>query len=57
MVTMTKAIKNDVDSGQHGDWEKMYRKICDAVKMSDEEEYEVNSNSNEDYDSVLYCEV
>jgi len=54
MVKMTKDIKEDVDSRAHRQWEKVYKKICNAVKElhdqeSDKEEVET------DY-SVLYCE-
>jgi hypothetical protein len=50
------AIKDDVKSGQHGEWEKMYKKICTTVKTSDEEENEGDGDNDEDY-SILYCEV
>jgi hypothetical protein len=28
MVKMMKAIKDDVESGAHGKWENLYKKIC-----------------------------
>jgi hypothetical protein len=31
---MTKVIKDDVESGAHGKWEKLYKKICDAINKS-----------------------
>jgi uncharacterized FlaG/YvyC family protein len=31
MVKMMKAIKGDVELGAHGKWEKLYKKICDAI--------------------------
>ncbi len=34
MVKMTKVIKDDVESGAHGKWEKLYKKICDAINKS-----------------------
>lgn len=55
MVKMTKAIKDDVESGVHGEWEKMYRKISAAVYTSDDPEEESES-AEVDY-SVLMCEV
>jgi hypothetical protein len=30
MVKMMKAIKDDVELGAHGRWEKLYKKICEA---------------------------
>ena len=56
MVKMMKDIKEDVESGIHGEWEKMYKKICATVKMLDEQEQESNSDAEVDF-SVLYCEV
>jgi hypothetical protein len=34
MVKMTKVIKDDVESGAHVKWEKLYKKICDAINKS-----------------------
>jgi hypothetical protein len=31
MVKMKKAIKDDVKLGAHGKWEKLYKKICEAM--------------------------
>ncbi len=56
MVMITKAIKDDIKSGQHREWNKMYKKICTAVKTSDEGENEGDGDNDEDY-CVLYCEV
>jgi hypothetical protein len=36
MVKMSKAIKDDVESGAHGKWEKLYKKICDTINKSDQ---------------------
>jgi hypothetical protein len=36
MLKMTKAIiKDDVELGAHGKWEKLYKKICEAMNKSD----------------------
>jgi hypothetical protein len=35
MVKMMKAIKDDVELGAHGKWEKVYKKICNAINKSD----------------------
>jgi len=56
VLKMTKEIKEDVDSGVHGEWEKMYRKINELVKTSDEQEEEVESGEVVDYGG-LYCEL
>ena len=58
MVMHTKEIKEDVESGKHGEWEKMYKRICAAVKKSDEDQ-DAGGDDGEDADySVLYhCEV
>lgn len=53
MVKMAQDIKADVESGAHGEWEKMYKKICNAVKDSEEQEVTV---TEADY-VVLYEEV
>jgi hypothetical protein len=37
---------------QHGEWEKMDKKICATVKTSDEEENEGDGHNDKDY-SVL----
>jgi hypothetical protein len=36
MVKMVKAIKDDVQLGAQGKWEKLYKKICDAINNSDQ---------------------
>ena len=43
VVKMTNDIKKDVDSGVHNKQEKMYRKINELVKKSDEQEQEVKA--------------
>jgi hypothetical protein len=43
IVKMTSDIKEDVDSGVHNKWEKMYRKINELVKKSNEQEQEVKA--------------
>jgi hypothetical protein len=35
---MTNDIKKDVDSGVHSNWEKMYRKITEVIKVTNEQE-------------------
>jgi uracil DNA glycosylase len=57
MVKMTKAIKDDVESGAHEKWEKLNKKICDAINRSDQID-QGSSSSDEKMDfSVLYAEV
>jgi hypothetical protein len=57
MVKMTKAIKDDVESGVHEKWEKLYKKICDAINKSDQiDKGSSSSDDKMDY-SVLYAEV
>jgi len=56
MVKLTKGIKENVESGAHREWEKVYKKICTVVKQSDEQEEESVGDAEVDY-SVLYCEV
>jgi len=53
MSKMIKDIKEDVESGAHWEWKKVYKKICAMVKMSDEQESDEDA---EDY-SVLCCEL
>ncbi len=36
-MKMTNDIKKDVDSGVHGKWEKMYRKITNVIKVTDKQ--------------------
>jgi hypothetical protein len=40
IVKMTNDIKKDVDSGVHCKWEKMYRKITEVMKATNEQEQE-----------------
>lgn len=57
MVTMMKEIKDDIESGLHRQWEKMYQKICKAVKQFDNSQVKDGPQNYEvDYD-ILYCEV
>jgi hypothetical protein len=45
------------ESGAHGKWEKLYKKICDAIKKTDQIDQGSSSrNDKMDY-SVLYAEV
>jgi uracil DNA glycosylase len=57
MVKMTKVIKDDVESGVHVKWEKLYKKICDAINKSDQ----IDQGSSSSYDemdySVMYSKV
>jgi uracil DNA glycosylase len=47
MVKMTKVIKDDVESGAHVKWEKLYKKICDAINKSDQNDQgSLSSNHN-----------
>jgi hypothetical protein len=57
MMIMMSQIKHSVESGNHEEWEKMYRKVCTAVRTHKEDECEGDGNDDEDYKSVLYCEV
>ena len=55
VVNMTTKIKDDVESGLHGEWEILYRQISKAVRVSDEGDDD-GSAEELDYD-VLYFEV
>jgi hypothetical protein len=57
MVKMTKAIKDDVESGAHGKWEKLYKKICEAMNKSDQIDQGSSSSDDEMDYSILYAEV
>jgi hypothetical protein len=58
MVMQTKEIKQDIESRKHRQWEKMYKRICDAVKQSDEDKDAGINESDDAADySVFYCEV
>jgi hypothetical protein len=57
MVKMTKVIKDDVESGAHGKWEKLYKKICNAINKSDQIDQGSSSSDDEMDYSVLYAEV
>jgi hypothetical protein len=38
MLKMMKAIKDDVQSGAHGTWKKVYKKICGLMNKSDQQD-------------------
>ncbi len=57
MVKMTKAIRDDVELGAHGKWEKLYKKICDAINKSDQIDQGSSISDNKMDHSVLYAEV
>jgi hypothetical protein len=57
MVKMMKVIKDDVELGAHGKWEKLYKKICDAINKPDQiDQGSSSSDDKMDY-SVLYAKV
>jgi hypothetical protein len=57
IVKMMNYIKKDVDSGVHGEWEKMYRKSTKVMKVTNEKDQEGKSRCiNVDY-SAMYCEL
>jgi hypothetical protein len=56
-MVMTKVIKDDVESGAHGNWEKLYKKICDAINKSDKIDQGSSSSDDQMDYSVLYAEV
>jgi hypothetical protein len=57
MVKMTKAIKDDVESGANGKLEKLYKKVCDAINKSDQIDQGSSSSDDEMEYSVLNTEV
>jgi hypothetical protein len=57
MVKMVKAIKDDVELGPHGKWEKGCKKICDAMNKSDQIDQGSPSSDDEMDYSVLCAEV
>jgi uracil DNA glycosylase len=57
MVKMTKVIKVDVESGAHGMWEKVYKKICDAINKSDQNDQVSLSTDDKMDNSVLFAKV
>jgi hypothetical protein len=57
MVKMMKVIMDDVESGAHGKWEKLYKKICDAINKSDQIDQGSSSSDDEMDYSVLYDKV
>jgi hypothetical protein len=56
-VKKMKAIKDDVELGALGKWEKLYKKICDAINKSDQIDQGSSSSDDEMDYSVLYAEV
>jgi hypothetical protein len=54
---MVKAIKDDVELRPHGKWEKVYKKICDAMHKSDQIDQGSPSSDDEMGYSVLCAEV
>jgi uncharacterized protein YktA (UPF0223 family) len=57
VVKMMNDIKKDVDSGVHGEWEKMYRKFTKVIKVSNEQEQEGKSSCIKVDSGTLYCEL
>jgi hypothetical protein len=57
MVKMTKVIKDDVESGAHGKWEKLYKTICDAINKSDQIDQDSSSSGDEMDYSEVYAKV
>ncbi len=57
MVKMMKAIKDDVKSGAHAKWEKLYKKICEVMNKSDQIDQGSSSSDDEMDYSVLYAKV
>jgi hypothetical protein len=57
MLKMMKAIKDDVELGAHGMWEKPYKKICKAMDKSNQiDQGSSSSDDKMDY-SVLYANM
>jgi hypothetical protein len=57
IIKMMKAIKVDVELGAHGKWEKLYKKICEAMNKSDQiDQGSSSSDDKMDY-SILYAKV
>jgi hypothetical protein len=54
MVEMMKAIKDDVELGAHGKWEKLYKKICEAMNKSDQID-QGSSSSDDKIDFTVSC--
>jgi hypothetical protein len=57
MVKMTKVIKDDVESGAHGKWEKLYKTIWDAINKSDQIDQDSSSSGDEMDYSEAYAKV
>jgi hypothetical protein len=55
MVKMTKAIKDNVESGAHLKWEKLYKKLYNALNKLDQ--IDQGSSSSDDNYSVLYAKL
>ncbi len=56
MVKMMKAIKDDVESEAHGKWDKLYKKICEAMNKSDQIDLGSSSSDDKMDYSVLYAQ-
>jgi len=56
---MATEIGEDVASGLHRKWEKLYKQICEGKKRMEEQLVieEAGEEEEEEDDSVLYCEV
>jgi hypothetical protein len=57
MVKMTKAINHDVELGAQTKWEKLYKKICEAMNKSDQIDQGSSSSDDKMNHSVLYAKV
>ena len=57
VIKMVKAIKDDVELGPHGKWEKVYKKICDAMNKSAQIDQGSPCSDDEMGYSVLCTEV
>lgn len=58
LFEMTGQIKDDVALGSHAQWEKMYRRICEVIKQSEERENHTGESERYVVDcGVMYEEV
>jgi hypothetical protein len=57
VVDMTKKIKSDVDSGLHGEWEKIYEELCKAINGAERAEENISEEAMEAECKVLFEEV
>jgi hypothetical protein len=46
-----------VESGAHENWEKVYKKTCDAINKSDQIDWGSSSSDDKMDYSVLYAKV